>query len=129
MEINTNIKLGNGFEINYIVIYSIEIETNNKLLIELHGFYNKDLYKKAIKKNELRKEQHKLIDKLNILQFSDNYNESKANEIHNKINKLADKINNLKEYNDYLIKTKFIEIPYKNDYNESSILEEINKRI
>lgn len=36
MEINKNINLGNGLVINYIVIYSIEVEINSKILVELH---------------------------------------------------------------------------------------------
>lgn len=36
MEIIKSIKLGNGLEINYIVIYSIEILVNKSIIIELH---------------------------------------------------------------------------------------------
>ena len=38
MEIIKTIKLGNGLEINYIVIYSIEILVNKSIIIELHRF-------------------------------------------------------------------------------------------
>lgn len=36
MEINKQIKLGNGLEINYVVIYSIEINVKQNIIIELH---------------------------------------------------------------------------------------------
>lgn len=36
MEIYKNIKIGNGLEINYIVIYSIEVSVNQDIKIELH---------------------------------------------------------------------------------------------
>ena len=61
--------------------------------------------------------------------MKDNYDELKANAIHTKINQLANQIENLKEYNEYLITTKIIDIPYKDDYNEDYIIEEIDKRI
>lgn len=93
------------------------------------GFYNKDYYNKAIEKDQLRKEQDNLINDLNALQLQENYDEKEANTIHTKINQLAYQINDLKEYNTYLIKTKLIEIPYKNNYDESYIIEEINLRI
>lgn len=77
----------------------------------------------------MRKLQDDLINEINELQLKDNYDEEKVNTIHNKINQLANQIDNLKEYNEYLVKTKIIDIPYIDDYNESYIIEEINKRI
>ena len=91
------------------------------------GFNSKELYQKALKKDKLRKEQDKLIDLINKLQSENKY--TQAEEIHTKINQLAEEIDLLKEYTEYLIKTKIIEIPYKENYTKEYILNEINNRI
>ena len=91
------------------------------------GFNSKKLYQEAIKKDNLRKEQNDLIDLINKLQLEDKYEE--ANQVHIKINMLAEQIDNLKEYNEYIIKTKIIEIPYKENYTKDYLLKEINNRI
>lgn len=91
------------------------------------GFNSKELYQEAIKKDNLRKEQNDLIDLINKLQLEDKYEE--ANQVHIKINMLAEQIDNLKEYNEYIIKTKIIEIPYKENYTKDYLLKEINNRI
>ena len=129
MEISKNIKLGNGLEANYIFIYSINVEVNKNISIELHYFKDKSLYSKAIEKDSLRKEQDTLISKLTELQSKEVFDENEANNIHNKINELASKIDELREYSEYLILTRTIEIPYREDYTKEYILEEINIRI
>lgn len=38
MEIIKHFALNNGLEINYIVIYSIEVVINQNIIVELHRF-------------------------------------------------------------------------------------------
>lgn len=38
MEIMKHFTLNNGLEINYIVIYSIEVVINQNIIVELHRF-------------------------------------------------------------------------------------------
>lgn len=127
MALSKKITLPSGAEIKYHVINMIESSTsfeNYKTIVYVHSFTSKDIYKKALERDNLIKEQDdyvKEFDELYQLESPTKTQQTKMVNLQTKINDLAEKINQTKDYRVYVALETVVELPYQEDLSIANI--------
>lgn len=121
MALSKKITLPSGAELKYHVISLVESSTsadNYKTTIYVYSFTSKDIYKKAVEKDKLIKQQEELLkefDELYSLDKLTKTQQTKINNLQNKINEIADSIDQAKDLINYVALETRVELPYQED--------------
>lgn len=129
---NTKVVLDNGVEVKHFIAGIFTITEDKKFEIVLDGFANAEKADAALSEFTLRAEQDKIVEQFEKLVHKENptkTEQNKLDKLQEQINEMADKIDNAPKYDELVVETITVEIPYTEDtkITDEYIVEELLK--
>ena len=111
MAISKKLSLDNGIETKYHIVSLINAEYNKDIDVTVLSFISKEYYQKALEQNTLIAKKNEVDKEMeNAFNFG---NIEKAMKLQEESDSLFNKIQSSKAFNEYVVSTNVVTIPYQ----------------